>query len=81
MSANEDRCCREKYWEELTDSEKIERLGRLLDSKCNEIASLHRKINELNNHVHVNDKMYKKYDPYYAETGRSGNFVNFKLTG
>jgi len=77
MSINEDQCYREKYWEELTQEEKIERVARLLDYKCNEISNLYTRINKFDRHLHHNDEIVYR-EPMGCIDSHKNTWVNFK---
>ena len=49
---------REKYWEELDDSQKIEKLGERIEYLKSILDRQGEIIQKLENHVHVNDRMF-----------------------
>lgn len=49
---------REKYWEELTDEQKIQKLAQQLEyavSRLNSVADI---VSRFENHVHVGDRLF-----------------------
>jgi hypothetical protein len=60
--------CREKYWEELTDSEKIERMRGVIKSYRDEVSRMQSVIRKLTRHKHNNSNMpiFEEELCYYA---------------
>jgi hypothetical protein len=60
-------CSREKYWDELTSDEKIERLGRQVEQMSRALNN-DRRMNEfLRRHHHLNGKMVVEMDGGYNQ--------------
>lgn len=53
------KCGREKYWNELTPDEKVERMRTILRRQTSQIEDMQRTLNLLMNHSHnpVNGKL------------------------
>jgi len=49
--------CREKYWEELSSEEKIEKLGNIIEKQERYIDHLGDRLNLFNEHDHINGKL------------------------
>lgn len=54
--------CREKYWEEMSTDEKVERLGRLVEDMQHTWARLAERVDENSrrcpDHIHVGSEVY-----------------------
>ncbi len=64
---------REKYWEELTDQEKIERLRFTIKQQQGFINRMAEFLEQLIDHDHLNNKIISEIKkPYKDEEGYSG---------
>jgi hypothetical protein len=54
---NEQKCCREKYWSEMNDSEKVDHLKREVQYMQNHIKTLTDFVSKLITHSHLEGKM------------------------
>jgi hypothetical protein len=53
MATNESNLAgREKYWDELDDKDKIERMRRIVKAQSREVQELQDTIRKLRNHLH-----------------------------
>lgn len=60
----EPRACREKYWSELTDAEKIERCRQVIHGLQNEVRFLSSRLETLEDHAHIDGKIYTRRQGY-----------------
>ncbi len=56
-SDTEEKACREKYWNELDEGAKIERMRREVQRAQYEVKGLRRVVNRLLSHVHVDNNI------------------------
>jgi len=67
--------CREKFWEELSSEEKIEKLGNFVEKLTRDNIELHSRLEDYREHDHINGKIVipmnsnavKNTYPYYNE--------------
>ena len=66
MAENEeqakDKCCREKYWDELDADGKIERLRQIIKNQQNIITGLDNIVSALREHVHADGEIKVSLD-------------------
>ena len=65
---NELKAKREKYWAELNDSEKIERLREVIKSQDNILIKISGYLDQLIEHEHLNGNIVKKISHPNAES-------------
>lgn len=71
MNPNKESACRETYWEEKNDAEKILKLGQIVEDLSRQIILLQKEVRLLNQHDHANGEITIRLNhvdeqpPYY----------------
>lgn len=61
------RTCREKYWSELTEAEKVERMRSEVKRMSYAVMRLNRAVDNLLNHTHVGEMVYMPLRERYGD--------------
>lgn len=61
---NEQLSQREKYWSEITDPEKVERIRQVIKVLQGELNFLRSRLSSLEDHAHIGEKIYTRREGY-----------------